>query len=148
MRTDTALKPTLLRDYAPYPFNIDSVHLLFRLAPEETEVRSRLIVRREHPGDLRLDGDGVRLVSVAVDGRELARSEFTLDQKALTLTDVPDVCEVEIVSTCRPSDNTTLMGLYVSGGSMIWTGSWSLRCGTSISGRWRTRGSTSSTARS
>ena len=116
MRTDSAPKPIHLADYAPFPFEIESVRLDFALDPELTTVRNRMTLRRRAPGDLRLDGDDIRLVSVSVDGRELARADYALDQTALTLSDLPDACEVEVVSTCVPSENTTLMGLYVSGG--------------------------------
>ena len=115
MRTDTALKPVFLKDYTPFPFEVVSVHLDFDLDPDLTTVRNRLALRRRHPGPLVLDGDDIRLVSVSVDGAPLKRSDYKLDQTTLTL-DVPDLCEVEIVTTCKPSENTTLMGLYVSGG--------------------------------
>ena len=115
MRTETALQPIFLKDYAPYPFELVSVYLDFDLEPELTTVRNRMALRRHHPGPLVLDGEDIRLVSVSVDGKALKRSEYKLDQKHLTL-DVPDLCEVEIVTTCKPADNTTLMGLYTSGG--------------------------------
>ena len=115
MRTDIALKPTLLEDYTPYPFDLVSVHLDFDLKPDLTTVRSKMALRRRAPGPLVLDGDDIRLVSVTIDGKALKRSQYKLDQTQLSF-EVPDLCEVEIVSTCKPDQNMTLMGLYVSGG--------------------------------
>ena len=115
MRTDIPLKPIHLSDYAPYPFEVISVHLDFSLDQKMTTVRNRMALRRRYPGQLRLDGRDIRLVSVSVNGTNLKRSEYTLDQTCLVL-DAPDICEVEIVTTCQPADNTALMGLYTSGG--------------------------------
>ena len=115
MRTETALQPIYLSDYSPFPFEVVSVHLDFSLEPELTTVSNRMALRRCHPGELRLDGEDIRVVSVAVDGKVLNRSEYRMKQDSLCI-DVPDVCEVEIVTTCKPHQNTTLMGLYTSGG--------------------------------
>jgi len=116
MRTDTALTPTLLSDYAPLNFSVDKVYLEFDLAPNATHVRSTLTLTRRAEGPLVLDGETIDLKSVSVDGRALARSAYRLTQTQLELKDLPASCVVEIETVCNPSQNTTLMGLYVSGG--------------------------------
>lgn len=116
MRTDTALTPTRLADYAPLNFNIEKVFLDFELEPKASIVRSKLIVQRTAPGPLILDGEDIELRSVTVNGRALKRAEYKLTQTSLELADLPQSCEIEIETVCNPSENSTLMGLYVSGG--------------------------------
>ena len=116
MRTDTAPKPTLLSEYEPPNFKIDSVFLDFDLSPNATKVLSKLELRRLAAGPLELNGEDISLKSVKLDGKRLKRSDYSLTQTHLTLKNLPDRCVVEIETVCSPENNTTLMGLYVSGG--------------------------------
>ena len=116
MRTDTAPAPTRLADYTPPNFKIETVFLDFDLRPTETTVRSKMSLTRLSSGPLELDGENIDLKSVTVDGKILARSEYKLTQTQLILKGVPDQFVLEIETTCNPSENSTLMGLYVSGG--------------------------------
>jgi len=116
MRTDTAPVVTKLSDYTPPNFKVDKVYLDFDLEPKKTLVKSKLEVSRLSVGPFVLDGDEIALKSIKVDGRSLKRSEYRLTQTQLILTDVPDSFTVEIENSCNPSANSTLMGLYVSGG--------------------------------
>ena len=116
MRTDTALTPTLLSDYTPLNFGLDRVFLDFDLLPEATVVRSKIILTRRASGPLILDGEDITLKSVSVNGKALKRSAYKLTQNTLEIADLPDKCELDIVTVCNPSANSTLMGLYVSGG--------------------------------
>lgn len=116
MRTDTALTPTLLADYTPLNFSIDRVFLDFDLQPEATVIRSKLVVTRRAEGPLVLDGEDITLISVSVDGKALKRTQYKLTQTTLELPDLPQSCVIDIETRCNPSENSTLMGLYVSGG--------------------------------
>ncbi|MGA0583957.1 MAG: M1 family aminopeptidase, partial [Castellaniella sp.] len=124
MRTDTA--PTIFRqDYAPYPYRLPQVRLEFDLAAESTRVRSEL--RFEPAPDtapgtpLVLEGEDLELVEVRLDGRPLTADEYRLDDGTLSL--IPPghgkPFTIGVVSLCRPADNTTLMGLYVSGDKLF-----------------------------
>ena len=116
MRTDTAPVPTQLSDYTPPNFKIESVYLDFTLKPKATHVRSKMVVNRVSAGPLELDGDAIELKSIKIDGRDLKRSDYRLTQSKLILTNTPDDFTLEIETVCNPSANSTLMGLYVSGG--------------------------------
>lgn len=116
MRTDAAPTPTRLADYTPPSFKFDSVYLDFTLEPGATRVRSMLEVTRAAPGPLTLDGENIDLKSVKVDGAELSRKDYRLTQTQLILKKLPDSFTLEIETVCDPSANSTLMGLYVSGG--------------------------------
>ncbi len=116
MRTDIAPAPTRLVDYTPPNFQIDSVFLDFDLDPAATRIRSRLELTRLAPGALELDGDDIVLKSVRLDGKDLKRSDYRLTQTHLIFDSLPDNCVLEIETECAPEKNSTLMGLYVSGG--------------------------------
>ncbi len=120
MPTETG-KTIHRQDYLPYPFSIPQVSLEFDLDPDQTWVRSTLRVLRKTPesSDLVLNGEELGLISVYMNGRELSSSDYTLTEATLTLHHMPEQSDVEIVSTCRPNKNTSLMGLYVSGQSLF-----------------------------
>ena len=117
---DAAPQPTLLSDYAPYPFVIEGVDLTFRLAPKATRVLARIAFAPNpaRPGrhDLRLDGEKLTLVSAQIDGKPVRP---VVDETGLTLSadqtpDGPFLWEAEV--EINPEANTALEGLYMSGG--------------------------------
>src|SRR6476661_4290467 len=99
MRTDTP-QPIRLSDYRPPAFQIDEVRLDFDLSPNATRVKARLSVRRDgdHAEPLMLNGERLKAISVAVDGRLLGEDERTIDAEWLTIPGVPDrfVLETEV----------------------------------------------------
>ncbi|MDO8883381.1 aminopeptidase N [Pseudotabrizicola sp.] len=109
-----------LADYQPFSHLIEHVALTFHLSPNATRVQARLAVRpnpaREQGLDLRLDGEGLRLVRLAVDGRELTvlPDETGLTIRAADLPDTAFVLETEV--EIAPEGNTALEGLYMSRG--------------------------------
>jgi aminopeptidase N len=117
MRTETP-QPIRLADYTPPRFLIDEVHLDFDLAPNATRVKARLKVRRngEHGEALVLNGERLKPVSVAIDGRTLAEGERTIDAEFLTVPNVPDAFLLETEVEIDPENNKALEGLYMSGG--------------------------------
>ena len=121
MRTDTP-QPIRLADYRPFPFAIETTRLVFDLHPSATKVRAELAVRRTSEAGglgaeaLVLNGERLKLLSIAVDGQALSANQYAVDSEHLTIHEVPDqfvlTTEVEI----DPSANKALMGLYMSGG--------------------------------
>jgi aminopeptidase N len=115
--------PTVIRreDYRPPPYSIESIELSFDLDEERTRVsaRSAVVRKSDSPGDapLILDGQDMTLVSVAVNGRTLAASEYTLGPESLVLTNLPARFTLEVVGIVQPAANKALEGLYVSGGN-------------------------------
>ncbi|MGE5501131.1 MAG: aminopeptidase N, partial [Ignavibacteriales bacterium] len=117
MRTETP-QPIRLVDYAPPAFLIDETHLTFLLEPNHTRVKAKLTVRRngDHAEPLRLNGEQLKPVSVAIDGRQLETSERTVDAEWLTIPNVPDAFTLETEVEIDPEANKALSGLYMSGG--------------------------------
>ncbi len=120
--SDTAT-PTVIRraDYAPPAFFIDSVALEFDLVPERTTVRNTMRVRRNPDAarapHLELMGEQLEFVSATIDGKP--HEAVHPHEHGLTLDHVPDAFELTLVSNCSPAENTTLSGLYVSGGNFF-----------------------------
>ncbi len=117
---DTAPQPIYLADYQPPPFLVDDVQLTFCLASTATRVRAQIRFRPNpdvHSGhDLRLDGEGLKLISAHLNGQTYAAQP---DATGLTIPsqDLPEgvfdwQAEVEIA----PEGNMALEGLYMSKG--------------------------------
>jgi aminopeptidase N len=117
MRTETP-QPIRLEDYTPPDFLIDEVALDFSLEPLATRVKARLTIRRngEHDRPLRLNGERLKPISVAVDGRGLTADEHIVDDEWLTVPGAPEAFILETEVEIDPAGNTALEGLYVSAG--------------------------------
>ena len=113
-------KTVYLADYQPFTHVVRGVSLTIRLAPKATRVLARLDLSpnpaRGAGLDLRLDGEGLRLIAASVGGVALA---LTPDHTGLTIAagllptgDFTLETEVEIA----PEGNFALEGLYMSNG--------------------------------
>ena len=122
MRTEHAV--TIRReDYQPYPFDIPRINLEFDLEPERTEVRAVFDVIRKNgipaQQELVLDGESLHLLSISADGRPLSQEYYRLTADQLIVRGLPDQATLSIHAWCNPSENTSLMGLYLSGHSLF-----------------------------
>ena len=108
---------TTYRDrYRPYSFELPETRLAFDLRDGETVVTSALFVERK-PGTtdpLVLDGVGLDLRRIAVDGVSLEGNEYTVDDESLIVFDVGERCLVEVTVATKPEQNEALEGLYRS----------------------------------
>jgi aminopeptidase N len=104
-------------DYRPYPWLLNSTQLHFSIMPGFTRVSASLAFAARHgkPGPLVLDGSGLELESIAVDGRELAAEEYRISDEQLTILEAPASCTITTEVLIRPAQNLALEGLYVSG---------------------------------
>mgnify|MGYP001273125579 CR=1 FL=1 len=101
-------------DYQAPAWSIETVDLTFDLDPQKTRVLNRMHLRRNSnvaDSVLRLDGEDLNLARVLVNG---AGCSFRMEGSQLVLDGLPDECDLEIFTTCNPSKNTQLMGLYMS----------------------------------
>lgn len=122
MRTETAI--TIRReDYQPFPFDIPRISLEFDLEPQRSEIRAVFEVIRKHDvrghGELVLDGESLHLLSICLDGCPLSQEQFQLTADQLIVKGLPDRATLSIHAWCNPAENTSLMGLYVSGHSLF-----------------------------
>lgn len=103
-------------DYKSPEFTVTDIDLTFELDMKKTVVTARSQVVRltdDKSLPLVLAGEELKLRSVTVNGAEVA---YTETAKSLTLSHVPDSFEIVIVTEISPSENSALMGLYVSDG--------------------------------
>ncbi len=109
--------PNIIRreDYCPPDWLVPDVSLSFDLAAEMTRVTAILSVVRNgiHEKPLRLDGEGLTLISVSIDG---VATPLKGDEGGLTIPLTGAVHTVETVVEVSPVANTKLMGLYASDG--------------------------------
>ncbi|MBO9670510.1 MAG: aminopeptidase N [Sphingobium sp.] len=118
--TQAPATPPVIRreDYRPPDWLVPEISLAFDLGAAETRVVSRLTLTRNgaHDRAIRLDGDGLTLKSVALDGAVLGAGDYSRDGDALLIPVSGDSHVVETEVVIAPEKNTQLMGLYASGG--------------------------------
>lgn len=111
-------KAKFRKDYRPVDFTITDIYLDFQLDPQETLVTSRLCVKRQNAEatQLRLDGHSFQFVSVKLNGEPFAHYQQDAESLTLDLANFPaEQFELEIKTLLKPSENTSLQGLYQSG---------------------------------
>jgi len=119
--TDAKAPATVyLADYQPFTHLLQRVELTFRLTASATRVLARLHVApnpaRPGPQDLRLDGEGLKLIACRVNGEDAA---LVPDDRGLTVPARLLHGEAALVETeveIAPEANTALEGLYMSKG--------------------------------
>ncbi|MDC8753929.1 aminopeptidase N [Erythrobacter sp. sf7] len=112
--------PVILReDYRPFGWLVPEVRLDFDLGLTRTRVRAELTVQRnaraDHADTIRLNGDGLKPLSVTVDG---AAADWRMDGDDLIVPLREDAHLIAVETEIDPTANTQLMGLYASGGML------------------------------
>lgn len=121
MRTDTP-QTIYRKDYTPPSFLVDTVEMGFDLDPEATRIATRLTMHRNPDSrstSLVLYGEALRLVQLRMNGKALTKRGYTLGHGTLEIFNPPDKITLEIETVTHPNLNTSLMGLYVSGGNFF-----------------------------
>ena len=108
-----------LSDYQPFTHLIDAVHLTFRLDPSATRVVARIGFQpnpASKGGDLRLDGEKLKLISASIDGKQV-EPKITDTDMTIAADNLPDgAFTLETEVQIDPKGNTALEGLYMSNG--------------------------------
>ena len=113
---------TRREDYQVPGFWVDTVDLVFDLDPTKTRVLNTMTLRRNSQADgqaLRLDGEDLNLSRVLLNGQG---TSFKIENDQLVLENLPEGNEpfkLEIFTTCNPTKNTQLSGLYLSQNSLF-----------------------------
>ena len=108
-----------LKDYNVSNFIVDHIHLYFDIQDDATFVTAIQHLRRNpeaknKTAPLVLDGEHMSLQRILVDGTELEKSEYSVDEKSLRLHKPLDQFVLETVVEIKPQENTALCGLYQS----------------------------------
>src|SRR5215210_7214066 len=118
-------RTTYRLDYRPPAFLVDSADLAFDLDAAATVVRACLLLRRNPQAEdrhapLRLDGQGLTLLGIKVDGVPLPDTHYTIGEDgALTIPRPSDILMLETEVRIAPDRNTEFSGLYTSGGNFF-----------------------------
>ena len=108
-----------LADYSPAKFTIETVNLTIELDDTSTQVVNELTLNRqgEHQENLILDGEKLVLVSVSIDNETLTADQYQQSENSLIITTDKNNFTLTIVTEINPVDNTSLEGLFKSGGA-------------------------------
>ena len=115
-------QPPVIRreDYAPFAWLVPTIRLEFELGLERTRVTATLDVARNPAVDpsptIRLNGDGLALVSLQCDGSEI--DGHMMDGDDLVVSLPGEAHRLTLVTEIEPSANSQLMGLYASNGML------------------------------
>lgn len=111
-------KEIYLKDYQRPHFWIKNTDLLFEIA-EKTTVTAKLTIEKnpEFPmyKPLVLNGEDLKLISIAIDENKLSAEDYQVDKQYLTLENVPDHFVLTTVVEIDPDNNLSCEGLYKSG---------------------------------
>ena len=115
MKTDTP-KTIYLKDYAAPLYTVDNIDLVIRIYQGRTHVIAKTKFKKNHDGNepLVLNGENMKLLSVKIDG---GIADYSVDDKFLTISAPGSSFELETEVEIVPEENTSLEGLYQSGGT-------------------------------
>ena len=113
-----------LSDYKKIAYLVTHVDLTIDLTQEPVRVKSVLAIRpnpdcASHPVDLMLDGENMRLISIKLNDKPLAASDYVLTDTALTVKNVPQDTSFTLESETQLGNNTDLFGLYKTEGTCL-----------------------------
>ncbi|MGZ5593754.1 MAG: aminopeptidase N [Usitatibacter sp.] len=122
---DAAPQVVNLKDYTPPAYLISTVALDVDIAPAQATIHATLKCSRnaarggaaDEP--FVLDGEGLELLSVSVDGRRLEAGEYRTDEAHLVVAKVPASFTIETVVRFDPWKNTKLEGLYATKSGLV-----------------------------
>lgn len=122
MREPEAVQPVRLEDYQPPEVLVDQVHLTVQLFDDHALVLARLELRANQPlsKSLRWPAVAMQLQELRIDGKaanpELWRHQADCLELAPELLSGAGPWSMETVVRLEPAANSSLEGLYVSGG--------------------------------
>jgi aminopeptidase N len=116
-RNDTAAPVIRLSDYRAPAWRVVKIELGFDLGIDSTEVTSRLHLRSDaaQQRPLRLDGEGLDLLSIELDGQPLPSNAWRYVDNVLEVDGARDGSVLQTRVRVQPAANTALEGLYLSG---------------------------------
>ena len=110
--------PVRLADYSPWPFALPAIHLAVDIRPGDVLVTSRLELEPRGGAEaLQLRGVDLEICSIKLNGDDVAGDDYSYRDQLLTIHSPPSKPFV-LETCCRidPYNNSSLEGLYVSGG--------------------------------
>ncbi len=108
-----------LKDYRAPRYLIDKTVLRVEIRQDDTVVLATLEMRRnpdtnDRETGLVLDGQGLSLQSLSIDGKPLTPEQFSVTADELLIHEVPDQFTLTSEVIIRPKENSSLEGLFKS----------------------------------
>lgn len=118
-----APQKTYLKDYTPPIYHVVRVDLDICVFDEHTNVHSRLVITKEHEGDLVLFGRQLQLLTLKLNDEILTDDHYHLDEECLIIDSklidskvaLGEPIVLDSTVCIYPQHNTSLEGLYVAG---------------------------------
>jgi aminopeptidase N len=111
--TESAPKAKYRSDYQSPSHTITDVNLTFDLHETQTRVTAISQVKQmANETTLTLDGEGIELVQISVNGQ--VWQDYAQTDTGLAIHNLPEEFELAIENIISPSTNTALEGLYIS----------------------------------
>lgn len=109
--------PIYRRDYQPTPYRPKQIDLDIRIRTDyaEVEARTTFTRREDHPAPLILNGIGMELLAVAINGTPLQPDDFAVTSSELAIHAPPPDFELTTTVRIDPFNNRALEGFYKSG---------------------------------
>lgn len=108
-------KTVYLKDYQAPHFEVISIHLTFDIQDlDKVVVIQESHLKRVGPGHLQLNGEGLNLHRLLLNGQAVQPSDYQIHHDVLTLLNCPDDFHLLIETSLNPQANTALSGLYAS----------------------------------
>jgi len=106
-----------LKDYKKPEFLIKNCDLVFELFEDYTQVTNMMHILKqdENVKNLVLDSISLELVEIYLNDLKLQETRYIIEEKTLTILDMPDDFKLIIINKIYPHLNSELDGLYKSG---------------------------------
>ena len=113
-----------LSEYQAPDYLVTHVDLQIDLSKTPIRVKSRLSIQanpecKNLPADLILDGENMKLVSLALEGKPVADTHYIVTDKSLTIKNVPTDKPFTVEEETELGINTDLFGIYQSDGIIL-----------------------------
>ena len=103
-------------DYQPPSCKVVSAGIDISIHDEHAMVTTTLELSRVNDMPFVLNGRDLTLHEISIDGRLLDEADWPVVPEGLSFIGLPDSCVLRVRSQCHPQTNTSLDGLYLSGG--------------------------------
>lgn len=110
-----------IHDWRPYSYELPETELNIDVHDEHILVDSKIDVQRKSELEaepLFLNGSNLELIEISVDGTKIGNNEYLVDEKGLTVFNLPDRCLIEIKQKFVIPDEA-VDGLYYSGDTLV-----------------------------
>ena len=107
------------KDYQAPSHQVGSLELDIQIFEDRADVTATMQLSANDGADeIVLDGEHLTLHSVVVDGQPISSAQYKYADGKLTISQLPQHCELAVSSSCDPYHNTALEGLYNSQGML------------------------------